>query len=244
MGEEAMSVEPLDRFAARFPGVELIHSSRAGKRLGVALALAGAALGALLAPGLASAVGPNTNCPSFRVLHNDRIGPARLPAGNYTLTPDTSSDITCATAAARFLRFLTDYDGVLPRPWRVVAQGSGKATFVRGSNGSFSVARSGGSGGGRTHILGRLCNRPYTVNDSSNIGPLSFPRGRYLLYIPPQSSVGCGRASVFFTRFLAAPRGVLPSPWRLKNQTATFFERPRPITSAFRVEPFAGAGPA
>jgi hypothetical protein len=39
------------------------------------------------------------------------------------------------------------------------------------------------------------------------------------------------------TRFLSTPGGRLLAPWRLKNQTATFFKPEHPMRSAFRVEP-------
>lgn len=84
----------------------------------------------------------------------------------------------------------------------------------------------------------------FTVNSRAIVGPLLFPRGGYLLYIPPRSGITCNRAAVLFTRFLAQPGGRLPFPWRLKNQTATFFKAQNPLRSAFRVEPIGGAGPA
>jgi hypothetical protein len=34
---------------------------------------------------------------------------------------------------------------------------------------------------------------------------------------------------------------MLPPPWRLKNQTATFYKPAHPERSAFRIEPIAGA---
>ncbi|MFN8163335.1 MAG: hypothetical protein U0R26_05795 [Solirubrobacterales bacterium] len=131
---------------------------------------------------------------------------------------------------------------MLPTPWRVIAQGSGRASFARGARAGFSVARiSGGEGGGNT-ALGRLCSGAYTVNAGAMVGPLSFPKGRYLLYIPTGSGISCHRASVLFTRFLATVG--LPSPWRVRSQTATFYKPEHPTRSAFRVEPLAGAGPS
>ena len=82
---------------------------------------------ALLVTGPGAAAAPTT-CPSFRVLHDDRIGPAVLPAGNYAITIDPTSGLACGAAAKLFARFLEDYDGVLPRPWRVTGEGSGKAS--------------------------------------------------------------------------------------------------------------------
>ena len=182
------------------------------------------------------------SCPSFRILHNDRIGSAVLPAGNYTITIAPTSSLGCAAASKNFTRFLEDYDGVLPRPWTVVAQGSGKASFNQAGVVAFSVSRtsSGGEKGGTS--LGALCNGNFTVNSSTRVGPLFFPKGPYLLYIPPRSGISCNRASVLFTRFLGAG-GTLPPPWRTIAQTATFYKPANPQRSAFRVEPLSGAGP-
>lgn len=203
------------------------------KRLaaGFALALV-AALSVLALAGAGSASA--ATCPSFKVLHDDRIGAASLPAGNYTITTDTG--LSCQAASQLFARFLQDWDGNLPKPWKVTAEGSGKASFTRGSLPGFSVARSGGGGGGNTE-LGKLCPGSFTVNASSDVGPLFFPKGQYLVYIPAKSGITCRRASVLFTKFLGAPEGTLPFPWRVKTQTATFFKPENPTRSAFRVEP-------
>lgn len=212
-----------------------LHGKRVLVSLGLALIAALAAL-ALTATAPASGAA----CPAFRVLHDDRIGPASLPAGSYLVTVETG--LSCQAASQLFTRFLEDYDGVLPKPWRVVAEGSGKASFTRGDQPGFSVSRrgGGGEGGGGNNELGQLCSGSYTVNAGSHVGPLFFPKGQYLLYIPPKSAISCRRASVLFTRFLAAPGGTLPFPWRLKNQTATFYKAAHPLRSAFRVEPLNG----
>jgi hypothetical protein len=215
-------------------------------RLGIASTLAFAAL--VLALALSAAAAPAAGvsaCPSFRVLHNDRIGPASLPADSYAISVSPSAGISCASASQLFARFLEDYDGILPRPWKVTSQGSGKASFAQGGQPGFSVTLgSGGGGGEEISILGQLCRGSFTVNSNATVGPLSFPKGKYLLYLPPRSGLGCNRASILFTRFLGSPGGRLPAPWMLKNQTATFFKPENPTRSAFRVEPFAGAGPA
>jgi hypothetical protein len=208
------------------------------KRLTASLSLALVAALAVLALGGSAASA--ATCPSFKVLHNDRIGPASLPAGNYTVTTDTG--LSCQAASQLFTRFLQDWDGNLPKPWRVVAEGTGKASFTRGSLPGFSVARSGGGGGGGgNNELGRLCSGTFTVNTSTDVGPLFFPKGQYLVYIPAQSGITCRRASILFTRFLAAPEGQLPFPWRVKTQTATFYKPDHPLRSAFRIEPGSGA---
>ncbi|HEU4392581.1 MAG TPA: hypothetical protein VFR04_02965 [Solirubrobacterales bacterium] len=202
------------------------------------LGLAAAALLAVVVPAPSAPAITPVSCPSFTVLHNDSIGPAVLPSGTYTVSLGATSGLSCASASRLFARFLADYDGVLPPPWRVVAEGSGKASFTRGGKAGFSVARGSGGGGGDTG-LGRLCAGSFTVEADATVGPLSFPRGKYLLYLPPRSGIACNRASVLFTRFLGAPGARLPFPWRLKTQTATFFKPEHPLRSAFRVEPLA-----
>jgi hypothetical protein len=214
------------------------------KRFALALMLVAAM--ATIVSGVSSAsaaVSTPVACPSFRVLHNDRIGPAVLPAGTYRISLAPTSALTCATASQQLTRFLEDFDGVLPAPWRVLAGGSGKATFNQGARAGFSVSRSNAEEGGGNNLLGQLCRGPFTVNSNAPVGALTFPKGPYLLYVPPRSGISCNRASVLFTRFLGAG-GTLPSPWRLQNQTATFFKPAHPQRSAFRVEPQAGAGPA
>jgi hypothetical protein len=209
------------------------------KRLAAGFSLVLVAALSVLA--LSSAVPASAaTCPSFKVLHNDRIGPANLPAGNYTVTT-TDAGLSCQAASQLFTRFLQDWDGNLPKPWLVVAEGTGKAKFTRGGMPGFSVSRSGGgSGGGGNDELGRLCAGAFTVNTSTDVGPLFFPKGQYLVYIPAQSGITCRRASILFTRFLAAPEGQLPFPWRVKTQTATFYKPDHPLRSAFRIEPVGG----
>lgn len=189
--------------------------------------------GLLLALGGAGSAAAAT-CPSFKVLHNDRIGAVNLPAGSYEVTADTG--LSCQAASQLFARFLQDWDGNLPKPWRAVAEGSGKASFTRGGLPGFSVSRTGGSEGGGNSELGKLCPDAYTVNAASSIGPLFFAKGQYLLYIPARSGITCRRAAVLFTRFLGAPGSMLPPQWRMKSQTATFFKPANPLRSAFRVE--------
>lgn len=182
-----------------------------------------------------------TTCPSFRVLHNDRIGAAVFPAGNYKITLEDSG-LNCKTGGELFARFLEDFNGVLPTPWKPVAEGSGKASFTRGSQAGFSVELTGKSEeGGTNPDLGTLCPNTFTVNSSTVVGPLRFTKGAFLVYLPKGSGIGCNRAPVLFTKFLGAG-GQLPSPWKLLNQTATFYKPSNPTRSAFRIEPLDGSG--
>ena len=218
------------------PAVNLLRED--GKRLVITFALAlAAALAALAltAAAPASAVG----CPTFRVLHDDRIGAASLPAGNYEVAVERG--LSCKRASQLFARFLQDYDGNLPKPWLAVSEGKGNAWFTRGSQPGFSVARVELASDGGNSLLGELCPGTFTVNAGSDVGPLFFPKGQYLLYIPAKSGITCRRASVLFTRFLASPGGELPPPWLVGPQTATFYKATNPERSAFRVEPINGA---
>jgi hypothetical protein len=202
--------------------------------------LAAAALALVARP--AGAATPTT-CPGFRVLHNDRIGAAVFPAGTYTLTLQDSS-LNCKSSAALFARFLEDYDGILPKPWMVANEGPGKASFLRGGTApGFAVELTGNRGeeGGSNKLLGKLCPSTYTVNSTTVVGPLRFTKGSFLVYLPAGSGITCNRAAVLFTRFLAAG-GPLPRPWKLINQTATFYKPSNPRRSAFRIEPLNGSG--
>jgi hypothetical protein len=189
---------------------------------------------ALSGAGSASAA----SCPSFKVLHDDRIGPADLPAGNYEI--GVKAGLSCAEGSKLFARFLQDWDGNLPKPWRVSAEESGKVSFTRGNLPGFTVERIGGGEGGSNSELGTLCPGSFTVNAGADVGPLFFAKDRYLTYIPSRSAITCRRATVLFTRFLASPGGMLPSPWRVTTQTATFYKPAHPLRSAFRVEPADG----
>lgn len=206
------------------------------RRLAAAFSLALAGVLAVLALGGAASASA-AGCPSFRVLHDDRIGAVVLPAGNYEVT--VAGGLSCSASSKLFARFLSDWDGNLPKPWRATAEGSGKATFKGGAQ-SFSVRLAGGGGGGGNTEIGKLCPGTFTVNAGTDVGPLYFAKGPYLLYIPAQSGITCRRSSVLFTRFLAAPGGMLPDPWQVKTQTATFFKPAHPLRSAFRVEPANG----
>jgi hypothetical protein len=222
--------------------------SRSEPRRGRTVVLA--LIGLLAAVALAFAARPAgaataTTCPGFRVLHNDRIGTAIFPAGTYTITLQAAS-LDCKSSAALFARFLEDYDGVLPKPWAVSNEGSGKASFLRTVTGGtvpgFAVELTAKSeGGGANSALGKLCPGNFTVNSTTQVGSLRFTKGAFLIYLPAGSGITCNRASLLFTTFLGAG-GALPAPWRLLNQTATFYKPSNPKRSAFRIEPLSGSG--
>jgi hypothetical protein len=179
-----------------------------------------------------------TACPTFRVLHNDRIGSAVLPAGTYNVHLTKGSKLTCSRSSQLFARFLEDYDGNIA-PWRVVPKGSGKARFVKPGNRGFAVARAGGGGGGGggNTRLGHLCPGTFRVLHNDRIGPLFFPAGIYQIYIPNHSAIPCPKASSLFAHFLSFPAGVLPGKWQMKSSRAVFFRKDQPKTRRFRVDP-------
>jgi len=85
--------------------------------------------------------GPNNRvarCPAtFRVLHNDRIGALRLPAGPYYIY--VVNGLSCGQASNYFRQFLNRTDGRLPAPWRLNVA---KAKFNTGAGGmAFRVQR-------------------------------------------------------------------------------------------------------
>jgi hypothetical protein len=219
-------------------------SAGSGIGIGIALALIAVAL-AVAAPRAAAsqartaAVGP---CPfTFQVLHNDRIGPAVLPKGHYRITLLVGSGIACKGASKWFTQFLQDYDGKLPKPWRVVAKRRGVAVFTRAGQPTFRVSRIGGGSSGTgspTHrVPGTVCAGTFRVLHNDRIGPLRFPKGRYKLTIPRGSVVTCTLASNLFSQFLSRPAGNLPKGWSMKPTTALFFKPVNPKRKKFRVDP-------
>ena len=80
-----------------------------------------------------------TRCPgTFRVLHNDRIGNLRLPAGPYIVTRLRGGNLSCSQASSFFRQFLNLPLGNLPRPW-VLNSRTGTFRRGRGSPNGFRV---------------------------------------------------------------------------------------------------------
>jgi hypothetical protein len=72
-------------------------------------------------------------CPNtFTVQHNDRIGDLRLPKGEYHYTRLTRTSPSCKRIPKLFAKFLQDFDGNLPKPWRVKVN---SASFVKKGSG-------------------------------------------------------------------------------------------------------------
>jgi hypothetical protein len=222
-------------------------TGRATVRLALGALIAALALAVAAGPAAAAPAPAAKTCPNFRVLHNDRIGAAVFPAGNYTINLESASH-DCKTVGELFARFLEDWDGVLPTPWKVSPEASGKASFVRGALPGFSVelTKRQSSGeiekeGASNPDLGTLCRNPFTVNHTTTLRPLRFTKGQFLIYLPAGSTINCEQAVSLFQRFLGNSPNV-PAPWKLTSQTATFYKPASPTRSAFRIEPLSGSG--
>ena len=192
------------------------------------LTLCLSALAALLAlPSTAAAAAPQS-CPTFRVLHDDRIGMLRLPQGTYNMRTSNANKISCAQASRLFTQFLEDYNGILPSPWRYTVISVGNGRFIRGRRGpSFRVSRAtgggGGGGGGGVHPdSGRRCPGTFMVLHNDRIGKLRLPRGEYTITLLQLNKLTCQQASQNFTRFLNDFEGDLPAPWVLYPQSGAF----------------------
>lgn len=173
-------------------------------------------------------------CPSFKVLHNDRIGSAILPAGNYSIAP---RGLNCTKAASLFARFLEDYDGILPHQWVAISKGRGKAVFRRPGK-RFRVTLGGGGQGGTVGgSLGHLCPGNFHVLHDDRVGPIFFKAGFYQLYIPRHAILGCAKAANKFSSFLQRPDGNLPRGWKVLSNRAVFYRAINPRQRRFRVDP-------
>jgi hypothetical protein len=176
-------------------------------------------------------------CPgTFTVLHDDHIGRFQIPAGPYTLTLLATGRLTCARAARRFTRFLNDFDGRLPSPWMLDGQ---TGTFLRGSTRvGFRVEPAVGpnvpNDGGNVYPTGRRCPGTFRVLHDDRIGRLEVPAGRYVIALRSSRRPGCAKAARLLTRFLDAPSGRLPSPWKVRPATGRFSA---PGGRGFRIKP-------
>jgi hypothetical protein len=188
-----------------------------------------------------SAQSASITCPSFHVLHDDRIGTLKLPAGYYDLT---ARGMTCDAASERFTAFLEDWQGKLPRPWRANPDGVGRASFTGGGD-SFAVERIGASpsghsaGGGSTR--GLTCPAPFRLIGNDRIGALELPAGFYRIVRLSSHSVSCAQASSLFTEFLQDFDGELQDGWVLVPDEAGFIKGS--FYEGFRVEPWSGRRP-
>lgn len=179
--------------------------------------------------------GTKASCPGyFTVMHNDSIGSFKVPRGKYRITLIDSSRFTCAKAVKRFQEFLLDFDGRLPRAWRL---SKASATFYKPRNPrvGFDINRAyGPSPNPNRDTRYSRCPATFQVLHNDRIGQLRLPKGPYYIYVGMKSGMSCSAASSWFRRFLDIPSGKLPRPWRLNAQKARF--RAGPGGYVFRVQ--------
>jgi hypothetical protein len=159
---------------------------------------------------------------TFSVLHNDRIGSLKLPAGEYDITLIQPDRITCARASHLFSRFLQDFNGVLPDSWQLNVA---KARFTKGGGFGFQVAQhtgGGGGGGGGSQHPGRTTTKcpTFQILHDDAIDGQRFRAGTYQM--TALGGLPCSKASSLLTRFLANNQNDLPGRWRLDARTGTF----------------------
>lgn len=187
----------------------------------IALALAALAVLAFAAPRAEAA---KLKCgATFQVLHNDRIGELKLPAGQYDITLIDPSRITCAKASQLFSRFLQDFDGNLPGGWKLNAQ---KARFKKNGRGFQVAPASGGGGGGGGQHPGNLTTKcpTFRVLNNDLIDNVRFPKGTYAM--TAYGTITCAQASKYFRDFLQNNQTSLPRGWRLKASNGMFIHGP------------------
>ncbi len=203
---------------------------RSGRSLLVGLALGVAAAASLSGTALAQQPNPEQCFSKYHVVYPDKIGKLKLPAGIYQIQTNSATEfLSCSRAAYLFTEFLNDFDGVLPRPWKMEVAGTGNALFKRGAGQSFSAVYIGPfdpvtpvspTNGGGTHGSA-TCGGTFDVLHNDRVGALRIPKGEYTI-TTLGGRVSCGAASKLFARFLQRPSGRLPGGWVVLPQTGEF----------------------
>jgi hypothetical protein len=164
-----------------------------------------------------------TLCPgTFSVLHNDRIGPLRLPAGQYTITLLSIGRMSCAQASAKFTRFLQDYDGILPGRWIVDYE---TGTFLRSLHVGFRVKPTGLPPSGNSPVGTRCGGDAFSVDRAHRFPGLRVRPGAYRIWAIGTS---CDNAAQQLGRLMNLTQGRLPRGWTRNATTATFSRRGTP----------------
>lgn len=204
-------------------------------RIRLALLLSLTLLAVLSAPGAARAQGTAAPCPdTFEVLHDDTVGALYLVKGSYTITLEGASGLSCEQATDLFRQFLEDWDGKLPRPWKVNAPAS---EFTRGGGAGFKVTRTSDNDHGQ-RPTGDACPGTFQVVHNDRIGPFKIPAGNYRITLLGVGRMTCAKAATYLGRFLDDFDGVLPAPWYIDTDTGSFIRGSRNV--GFRIKKLAG----
>jgi hypothetical protein len=126
-----------------------------------------------------------------------------------------------------FSKFLQDWDGKLPRPWRLDVK---TATFSKSLHVGFRVKRATGEepspGTGGRHPHGRRCPNSFRVQHDDRIGKLRLAAGNYRITLLAKRRPSCTKAAKLFASFLERFEGNLPRGWTVDPATATFRKKP------------------
>jgi hypothetical protein len=210
-------------------------------KIAAVMALAAASLAVLLGSAPKQAQAAELSCPTFRVLHNDRIGKLKLPKGTYNVTVLNSATLSCASASKLFAEFLQDYDGKLRKPW-VVNVADSSFTKGKGSTTGFKVSPTSSGGGGGGGSTSPSCPGYFQVLHNDSIGSFKVPRGNYRITLINPNRFTCAKAVKRFQEFLLDYDGVLPRAWRLKKASATFY-KPKNPSVGFTINKAYGPSP-
>ncbi|MBN8866341.1 MAG: hypothetical protein J0H98_02190 [Solirubrobacterales bacterium] len=174
------------------------------------------------------------SCPGyFTVVRSDSIGSFYVPAGRYRISL-LSSRLSCSKATNLFQEFLLDFDGKLPKPWRL---SKASATFYKSTNPTvgFNInkAYDPAPNPDKNRRYAR-CAGTFQVLHNDRIGALNLPKGPYYIYVGNKTGLSCSAASDYFREFLNRTDGRLPKPWKLNAAKARF--RAGPGGYVFRVQ--------
>jgi hypothetical protein len=169
-----------------------------------------------------------TRCPAtFDVVHDDRIGALRLPAGQYAITLLAVGRLSCAQAADRFTDFLQDWNGRLPGGWIVDPE---TGTFLRSAHVGFRVKPTGTAATGDSAVGRRCVGDAFSVDFAHRFPGLRVRPGAYRIWVLATS---CNAAALQLGRLFDLRQGRLPRGWSLDPATATFSRRG---TALFRIK--------
>ncbi len=153
-----------------------------------------------------SANAANT-CPSFRVLHNDRIGTVKIPEGQYAVAP---KGVTCKNSSILIARFLNDWDGNLPDGWKVTGGSTIKFTKT-GTSESISMKIQVKPSGGGSNIQNGVCPGNFTVLHNDRVGGMPLKAGQYRITTKGLYCWFDVEKLAYFLDYNES--GKLPSPW-------------------------------
>jgi hypothetical protein len=188
----------------------------------------------------ATAGGPT--CPTFTVLHNDKIGAITFPAGPYNVTD--LKGVTCQQSSALFAQFLQDWDGVLPGGWALKQVGAARVFYSKGGH-SFTAtpAKTPTPGPSPAPSPSSLtCPGSFQVVHNDHIGAMSLPAGNYRINrLTSSQKLTCAQSASWFAYFLNHDyAGTLPAPWTMNTGAKTFYDGSR--TNGFNVLKLTGLG--